>query len=325
MPKTESKAERKQNFHVKLSKMLDEYQQLLIVGIDNISSDHMQQIRKAVRGMATILCGKNTLIRRTLRLQAKTNSALETLLPHVTGNVALVFTKGSLSAVKKKLLELRVSAAAKAGTIAPSIVIVPKGPTGLEPTKTAILQALNITSKINRGQIEIIADKILIEPNAKIGQSEAALLQMLNIRPFSYGMTVDSVYDNGSMYDVSVLDWSDEEIIKKFLDGVRNVACIGLSIGYPTIASLPHSIMNGYKKILSIAMATDISFPRADQLKQIAANPDAFKQVNIPKTEVKVEVKPEVVTEEEKPEEHESDGEDLGGGGGLFGGGDDEW
>jgi len=323
MPKSETKAERKHNFHIKLSKMLDEYQQLLVVGIDNISSDHMQQIRKAVRGLAIILCGKNTLIRRTLRIQAKTKQELETLLPHVTGNVALVFTKGSLAAVKKKLLELRVSAAAKAGAIAPSIVIVPKGPTGLEPTKTSFLQALNITRKINRGQIEIIADKILIEANAKVGQSEAALLQMLNIRPFSYGMTVDSVYDSGSMYDVSVLDWSDEEILKKFLDGVRNVACIGLSIGYPTIASLPHSIINGYKKILSIAMATTVSFPRADQLKQIAANPDAFKQVNVPKPqEVKEEVKEEVP--EEKPEDPE-DGEDLGMGGGLFGGGDDEW
>ncbi|KAJ8322267.1 hypothetical protein KUTeg_000738 [Tegillarca granosa] len=47
--------------------------------------------------------------------------------------------------------------------------------------------------------------------------------------------------------------------------GVRNVAAVSLSIGYPTAASAPHSIVNGFKRLLAIAVETDITFPEAEQ------------------------------------------------------------
>jgi len=56
-----------------------------------------------------------------------------------------------------------VSAPAKAGIIAPNDVLVPKGNTGMEPTQTSFLQALNIPSKINKGQVEILSDVNLIK------------------------------------------------------------------------------------------------------------------------------------------------------------------
>lgn len=51
-----------------------------------------------------------------------------------------------------------------------------------------------------------------------------------------------------------------------FSQGVRNVASVCLQIGYPTIASIPHSIINGYKRVLAIAVETDYSFPLADKV-----------------------------------------------------------
>jgi len=94
-----------------------------------------------------------TLIRRAIRLNAEKLPAVQAILPHLKYNVALVFTKGNLSNIRDKLVEYKVAAPAKAGTIAPADVIVPKGNTGMEPTKTSFLQALNIPSKINKGQV----------------------------------------------------------------------------------------------------------------------------------------------------------------------------
>lgn len=40
-----------------------------------------------------------------------------------------------------------------------------------------------------------------------------------------------------------------------------------LQIGYPTLASIPHSVINGYKRVLAVAVETDYSFPLADKVK----------------------------------------------------------
>ncbi|CAG2066639.1 unnamed protein product [Timema podura] len=52
------------------------------------------------------------------------------------------------------------------------------------------------------------------------------------------------------------------------LQGVARLAAICLSISYPTIASVPHSIINGFKNLLSLAAATDIDFKEARTVKE---------------------------------------------------------
>src|SRR5688572_19882765 len=115
------------------------------------------------------------MIRKAIRGHIENNKALETLLPHVRGNIGFVFCKDDLQSVKKVIGELKVAAPAKVGVIAPSDVIVPAGPTGMEPTQTSFLQALNIPSKITRGQVEIINDVHLIKKGQKVGSSESTL------------------------------------------------------------------------------------------------------------------------------------------------------
>jgi len=83
-----------------------------------------------------------------------------------------------------------VQAPAKAGAIAPVDVFVAPQNTGLGPEKTSFFQALSIATKISRGTIEILSEVHLIKKDEKVGFSEAALLQMLKIFPFSYGLRV---------------------------------------------------------------------------------------------------------------------------------------
>jgi len=301
----ENKAARKQAFFGKLLKLLDEFTKVFIVGADNVGSAHLQKIRIALRGKAVILMGKNTMIRKVIRGHLENNKALESLLPLIRGNVGFIFVKDELSAVSKIVEESKVAAPAKAGAIAPCDVIVPAGPTGMEPTQTSFLQALNIPSKIARGQIKIINDVHLIATGARVGTSEAALLAKLDIKPFKYGLTIKTVYDNGTVYDASVLALDDNAILAKFHNGVRNIATIGLQIGYPTVASLPHSIIRGYKNVLAVALSTDISFPQVDKIKNALANPTVAPAA-APKKEAapKEEKKPK---EEPKEEEEEAD------------------
>jgi len=310
MSGADSKTARKQAFFSKLVKLLDEYPKIFIVGADNVGSAQMQRIRVGIRGKGVLLMGKNTMIRKAIRGHVENNKALEQLLPLIRGNVGFVFCKDDLQAVKKVITDLKVAAPAKVGVLAPNDVIVPAGPTGMEPTQTSFLQALNIPSKISRGQVEIINDVHLIKKGQKVGSSESTLLAKLDIKPFQYGLVILNVYDEGSIYDLSVLEKTDQDILDRFAAGVKNIAAISLAIGLPTVASVPHSIIRGYKKVLSVALATEFSFPRADKVKEMLKNPGAFAAPAPAPAPVKKEEK-KPVKEEKKPEPEEDDG-DIG-------------
>jgi len=304
--------DRKQAYFAKLAKLLEEYPKIVIVGADNVGSNHMQKIRKSLRGKGVLLMGKNTMVRKSIRGAAENNPKLSAVLPFVRGNVGLIFAKDDLSIIKKIVSENRVSAPAKSGAIAPCDVIVPAGPTGMEPTQTSFLQALNIASKIVKGQVEIINDVKLIVTGQKVGSSESTLLSKLNIKPFSYGLGIQTIYDEGSIYDSAVLDMTDDDIVSKFRNGVKNVAAVSLAIGYPTVASLPHLVINGYKNVLSISLATDYTIKQAEALKAYLANPSAFAVATTTAAPTKAAPVKEEKPKKEEPKEEEDDDMGLG-------------
>jgi len=299
---------KKQAYFARLSNLLEEYTKAFIVEVDNVGSNHLQKVRVALRGKAVILMGKNTMIRKVLRGQMSNNPDLEALLPLVRGNVGFVFVKEDLDTVRQVLIKEKVGAPAKAGVIAPCDVVIPAGNTGMEPTMTSFFQALNIATTINKGQIEITNNVNIIKLGNKVGASEANLLQKLGIKPFQYGLIIKSVYDNGSIYSDSILDLGDE-IVAKFREGVKNIAAIGLAVGYPTVASVPHSVIRGYKNLLSIAVETSYTFKQAEKVKAYLADPSAFA-VAAPTTSAAPAAKEAAPAKKEEPKEEED--EDMG-------------
>jgi len=267
---------RKAKYVVKLENALDTYHNILIVGVDNVGSNQMQKVRVALRGKAIVLMGKNTLIRKIVRDRLAANPKLEALLPLVVGNMGFVFTNENLSNVRKTILENKVPAAAKSGSLAPADVFIPAGPTGLDPGQTGFFQALNIATKIVKGAIEIVNEVHLIKIGDKVTASHVALLDKINIRPFFYGFKVTDVYEDGTVYSAAILDMSQDQLMDKFLWGVRKAAAISLAIGYPTAASVGHTIRFGYKKLLAIALVTEIEFEQATKFKEFLKNPGAF-------------------------------------------------
>lgn len=303
------RAEWKAKYFVKMNRLLEEYPRIFIVGADNVRSKQMQQIRVSLRGIAEILMGKNTMMNKAIRTQLSSNPALEKLLPHIKGNVGLVFSKEDPVLVRDKLLENKVAAPARAGAIAPIDVIVEAQNTGMGPEKTSFFQALNISTKIAKGSIEIVSNVHLIHAGDKVGPSEATLLQMLNVQPFHYGLVVENIYDNGAVFAPEVLDITDEQLLGKFQLGLSNVASVSLEIGYCTQASVPHSIINGFKNVLAVAVETDISFPQADTIKAYLADPSAFAVAAAP---VQAEAAAEETKEEVKEESEEESDDDMG-------------
>jgi large subunit ribosomal protein LP0 len=106
---------------------LDTHSSIFVVGIDNVSSQQMHEIRIALRGEATVLMGKNTMVRRALKGFVAENPEYEKLQPFVKGNIGFIFTNGDLKDIKEKILSNRVAAPAKAGAFATVDVWIPAG------------------------------------------------------------------------------------------------------------------------------------------------------------------------------------------------------
>ncbi|KAI6354358.1 hypothetical protein MCOR25_008654 [Pyricularia grisea] len=300
----------KAGYFDKLKGLLEEYKSIFIVGVDNVSSQQMHEIRSSLRGQAVVLMGKNTMVRRALKTFISESPEYERLLPFVKGNVGFVFTNSDLKEIRDKILENRVRAPARAGAVAPDDVWIPAGNTGMEPGKTSFFQALGVPTKIARGTIEITTDLKLVEAGGKVGASEATLLNMLNISPFTYGLTIEQVYDQGNCFPSSVLDIGEEQLLKTFSSAIATIAAVSLALNFPTWPSVIHSLVNSYKNILSIALETEYSFPAVEELKDRIANPDAYAS-SAPAAGTGGGDAPAAEAKKEESEEEQSD-EDMG-------------
>jgi len=318
--------ERKKNYISTLINLTETHKKIIIAEATNVGSSQMQEIRKLIRGKGILLMGKNTMMKKGIVLNKETSPKLQALLPHLKGNIGLIFTNGDLKELRDVVNSNKKEAPAKAGQTSNKLVVIPAQNTGMEPTKTSFFQALNINTKISKGTVEIVADSKILDIGQKVSQSEAALLNLLNMKPFSYGLVCKTIYDDGVIYSPDVLDTSVEDMFKVLSEGISNIGAISLETGYPTAVSIASSISAGFKNILAVSIATNYDFAQSKQIKEFLKDPSKFavaekkeEKKEEKKVEKKEEKKPEKPVEKPKEPEPEEDG-DMGLG--LFGGDD---
>eukprot|EP00992_Anisonema_acinus_P008178 TRINITY_DN4251_c0_g1_i3.p1 TRINITY_DN4251_c0_g1~~TRINITY_DN4251_c0_g1_i3.p1 ORF type:complete len:339 (+),score=123.20 TRINITY_DN4251_c0_g1_i3:57-1073(+) len=262
-------SEKKVKYFEQANALFDENTKALVMLVDNVQSKQIQNIRIALRGKATVLMGKNTMIKKILLDRGGGEDAspqnrvlYQKLSPLLTGNVGLILTNADLKSVKDLVDQNKVQAPARQGAISPVDVIVPAGNTGLEPTKTSFFQALNIATKITKGTVEILKNEQVLSVGDKVGSSEATLLQMLKINPFFYGMQCQAVYDDGDVYSPQLLDITAEDMLKKMQPAASNITALSLALGYTTKASFPHVMMNSFKNMMALTLGIDYAFAK---------------------------------------------------------------
>lgn len=91
-------------------------------------------------------------------------------------------------------------------------------------------------------------------------------MDLLGIRPFSYGLVALSVYDNDSVFSPEVLDLTEDDLVDKFAAGVSTVTSLSLALSYPTLAAAPHMFVNAHKSVLAVAVATEYTYPQVEEV-----------------------------------------------------------
>lgn len=272
-----SKRAKKRRIVNRLYENFTKFKQCLVVKLENVTSNQVQQTRLALRKqkLGDMVCGKNTVVKKAIDIRLKAPEEgdqdyefrkqhytkvpqIEKLLQCCKGKVGFIFSDAAVSDLKPIIEGNRIPAPAKVGTFAPLEVVIPPGPTGLDPSQISFFHTLNISTKIQKGQIEIVKEFKVCEKGKKIGNSEAAILQKLNIKPFSFGMEILFVYDDGAILTPDIFNVDTEQILGKFRNAANQLAAVSLAIGHPNVLSVPHMLKNGVKSIASIALETGL-------------------------------------------------------------------
>jgi len=321
MPVSESKAKIASNFN----RLLDSYERAIFIKLDNVTSQQMHSVRRDVLGWAEIVCGKKTTQKKVIAIRAEkkeasaTDKKMAALLVEenkLSGHIALAFTNKSVADLIAIFDKYRVQAPARVGAISPVEVIIPAGNTGMEPTQTSFFQALNISTKINKGTVEIVSDKKVLSPGDKVDTSTAALLQKLKISPFWYKPEIEAVWEKGVLFTMEDLKVTDELIEEALVGGIANLTGLSLGSGVVTELSLPYAIADSFKNLLAASVASDYEFSEYDGKKlradiksgkaqaAAAAAPSAKAA---PEEKKKEAEKPAPKKEEKKPDPPEDD------------------
>jgi len=314
-PRNPEKLARKNAYIDKLKGYMKSCPKVLIVQSDNVGSKQMQEIRHALRGKAYVLMGKNSMMRVALNQFQEAHEEIDMsgLLEIVKGNIGFIFCKSEPEEVRKIVLANKVPSAAKAGVLAPVDVTIPAGPTNLDPSQTNFFQALNIATKIVKGQIEIVNDVHIIKAGVKVQMSEQVLLQKLHVNPFSYSLKTNYIYENGNVFDAAVLDITDAVIHHKVSNAIGFLAAFSREVGIPCEASAPHQIISAFKNLVAVCCETDANFPEAEKLKDMVKNPEKFAAAAPAPTSPKQAASGKVA-----PAKKEEEEEDAGAGFSLF-------
>jgi len=286
MADTSKRAKKKKIINT-LYEAFTKYKQCLLVKLENVSSNQIQQARLALRKekRGFMVVGKNTVIKKAIALRMKEPvegdedyefrkskwsevNSIDKLSTFLKGKIGLIFSDSPVFELKPLIEANKKPAAAKVGMIAPIDVAIPPGPTGLDPSQISFFHALNMSTKIQKGQIEIAKEFKVCTVGKKVGNSEAVLLQKLNIKPFAYGMEIQYVFDDGAIITPEIFNINPAEILSKFKTHASKITAVSLAIGQPNALSVPHMIINSFKNIASIALETGLKFKQLDNMQK---------------------------------------------------------
>jgi len=305
-------SEKKKAYFIKMKELVLAYKSVLICGVDNVGSLQLQNIRADLREDGVILMGKNTMMRKCLREMLEDRPELEALIDCIQGNVGLLFTNGDVAGLRDKIKKHNVPAAAKAGAISQCDVVIPSGPTGMDPNQTSFLQALNIATKIVKGQIEILNPVHLLHVGDKVNSSHAALLQKLGQKPFIYGLVLQRIFEDGNAYDPSILDITTSDILAVVGSCLSNIAAVSLEVDFPSLPAVPHAFRNGLKNVMAVSIATDYTYKQIEELKNLLNDPEALAKAAAAAAPTSAAAAAEAPAAAAAPEPEEESDEEMG-------------
>lgn len=240
-----------------ISTDISKYRTIGIVGMKDVPARQMQEIREKLRRDAVIRMNKNVLIRRALSSQG-----LERLSDEVKDQTALVFSNKDAFKLFKLLESSKSFAPLKAGELAPTDIIIKKGPTPFKPGPiVGELQRVGIPAAIESGKVIIREDKVILKSGEEVSPKIAEVLNLLKIYPKRLGLDLKVAFEEGETFYKSDLYIDIEKYKTDVINAVNSAYNLAFNTAYPIPEVLPSLIAKAVNDAKNLVFNANIYEP----------------------------------------------------------------
>jgi len=256
-----------------IKNLIQQHKVLGVASLQKIRAAQLQGLRRKLKGNASFLVIKNTIIRRAVA-ECKDKPGLEGLEEHLTGSNIYLFTNLNPFKLVLILQKSRVKATARAGDIASEDVIVPAGNTGLPPGPIiSQFGSVGIPTRIESGGVWINRDTLVAKEGEAITARLASVLSKLGVKPVEVGLTLKAAYDEGLIITEDQLQLDLEEVQRNVGEAQALALNLSLNSAYP----MPENIRLLLQIVSqeSFALAMNASVPTSDTVAELLRKANA--------------------------------------------------
>lgn len=272
-----------------IKKLLHQHKVLGVANLQKVRAAQLQEMKKKLKGMASIHVIKNTLMKRAVA-ESQDKSGLEKVQPLLDGPNIFLFTDLNPFKLSFLLEKGKVKTTAKAGDTASTDVIVPGGNTGLPPGPIiSQLGSVGLPTRIEAGSVWVNKDTLVAKKGDVIDARLASVLSKLNIKPVEVGLILKAVYEDGLIISEGQLHLDVEGFKKSLVEAQFDALSLSLNSGYPTPESIPLLLQTAHRKAFNLALNAGV--PTKETIGDLLRKANAEGQslsAKLPKVEEKV-------------------------------------
>jgi large subunit ribosomal protein L10 len=252
--------------------LLKKYDIIAVANLNKVQSGMLMDLRKRLRGQLEIKTVKNTLMRISMEKAEK--PATTEFIKAVAGQNMFLFTNGNPFKLAMNLEKSKVESFAKAGDKALKELTIPAGNTGISPgPMISKFGGLGIKTRIEAGNIWVIADTVVAESGDVITADMADLLQRLGIKAAQSGLSLKCVYEKGMIIPGSELVLNVPSYRKQLMEAAGGAFQVALAGEYVTAATATTLVMMALQNAKRVAVEAGYITP--DTAAEIIAKANA--------------------------------------------------
>ncbi len=240
-----------------LKELIESHDVVGMANLSDIPAPQLQKMRRSLKDSAVVKMSRKTLMSLALSESKKENIA--DLEGHMEGQPAMIFTDMNPFKLYKILEASKTDAPAKAGSIAPADIVVPKGDTAFKPGPIlGELQKVGIPAKIDKGKIVITNDKTIVAEGETISKEIASLVTRLEIFPMEVGIDLVAAYEDQTVYTSDVLTIDEEKTIADVQKAFTQALNLSVNAVIFNKESVPVLLQNANTKAMNLALNADV-------------------------------------------------------------------
>jgi len=240
-----------------LVNLMDSFNVIAVVNIENLPADSMQQMRTKLRKTVNIRVSKKSLI--TIAIDKSKKQNIKNLTEHLQGMPALIFTNDNPFLLFKTLKKNKSPAAAKPGQIAPQDIIVRAGPTPFAPGPIiSELSSVGLPAGVEQGKVAIKTDKVIVQEGGIINEKVANILLKLGITPMEIGLDLVAAYEKGDIFTKKILDIDEKEYINNITKAARWAFNLSIEAAIPSKDTINILLGKAFRESKAVSLEAGI-------------------------------------------------------------------